>query len=298
MEAIYREIQGYRGQNIICGEEVTIGENVTIMHNCIIEDHVVIGDGSYIDSNTIIRRGTSIGKNAFVGSNCIIGEYMMDFCEDRRYHEHCLTIGEDALIRSGSIIYTESVIGDGFQTGHQVTIRENSRIGNHVSIGTLSDIQGNCDIGNYVRAHSNVHIGQHTVIDSFVWVFPYVVFTNDPTPPSEQLTGVHVSSFAIIATGSVILPGIEIGQDALVGAGAIVTKDVDSYTVVAGNPARVVADVRNIKNKITGQPAYPWRDHFYRAMPWSENSFSEWYGALDIEEKEAYQIKKMELYGQ
>lgn len=98
-------------------------------------------------------------------------------------------------------------MGDYFQTGHQVTIREKSRIGHHVSIGTLSDIQGDCEIGNYVRLHSNVHIGQKSVIHDYVWIFPYVVLTNDPTPPSEELVGVEIKSFAIVATGTVVLPG-------------------------------------------------------------------------------------------
>lgn len=279
--------------NCLVSPKAKIGDNVTLGHNCIIEDDVVIGANTYIDSNTIIRNNTQIGAGSFIGSNCIIGEYWMDFCIDRRKHVHPLRIGENALIRSGSILYAGSDIGNSFQTGHQVTIRERSRIGNHVSIGTLSDIQGNCDIGNYVRLHSNVHIGQLSIIDDFVWIFPYVVLTNDPTPPSEQLLGVHVKSFAIVATAAVIMPGIEIGQDSLVAAGAIVTKNVDNYSVVAGNPGRSVSDVRKIKNKVTGESVYPWRDHFKNYMPWSESDFSTWYASLDIEEKKNYKIDSL-----
>ena len=283
-----------KGDHVFVGENVRFGENVCLMHNCIIEDGVGIGDNCYIDSNTIIRKGSTIGADSFVGANCIIGEYMMDFCLDRKTHDHTLTIGHHALIRSGSIIYTGSVIGDNFQTGHQVTIREKAKIGNHVSVGTLSDIQGNCNIGDYVRAHSNVHIGQLTTIDSFVWVYPYVVFTNDPTPPSEDFAGVHVRSFAIVATSAVVMPGIDIGQDSLVGAGAIVTRDVASYSVVAGNPAKRIADVRDVKNKITGAPVYPWRDYFRRAMPWEESSFEAWYQSLDLKEKQYYKLEELE----
>ena len=201
-----------------------------------------------------------------------------------------MTIGRDALIRSGSIIYAGSDIGDDFQTGHQVTIREQSHIGNNVSVGTLSDIQGNCRIGNYVRLHSNVHIGQLSVVDDFVWLFPYVVLTNDPTPPSENFVGVHVHSFAIVATGSIIMPGLDIGQDSLIGAGAIVTKPVDPYSVVVGNPAKCISDVRKVKSKITGEPVYPWRDHFGNHMPWEETGFNKWYESLDISEKRSFTI--------
>lgn len=270
------------GENCYIGKEVVIGKNVVLGHNCVIENGAVLGDNVYIDSNTIIRGGVSIKADSFIGSNCIIGEYLSDFCTSRKYHEHALNIGERALIRSGSIIYAGSDIGSDFQTGHQVTIREKSRIGAHVSIGTLSDIQGNCDIGNYVRLHSNVHLGQLSKLDDFVWVFPYVVLTNDPTPPSDELVGVHIRSFAVVATGSVLLPGIEIEEDALVAAGAVVTKSVPKYAVVAGNPAKQISDVRKIKNKITGEPVYPWRNHFRNYMPWAESDFRTWYAALDV----------------
>ena len=127
-----------------------------------------------------------------------------------------------------------------------MTIREQAEIGNNVSIGTLSDLQGHCKLGNYVRLHSNVHIGMLSQIDDCVWIFPYVVLTNDPTPPSENEFGVHIHSFAVVATNAILLPGVEVHNDALIGAGAIVTKDVDKYEVAVGNPAKVKGDVRNI----------------------------------------------------
>ena len=277
-------------KNSVIGKNVSLGENITLGYNVIIEDNVCIGDNCYIDSNTIIRSEVKLGENSFIGANCIVGEYWMDFCFDRKKHPHPLAIGKDALIRSGSIIYAGSEIGDGFQTGHQVTIREKSKIGNHVSVGTLSDIQGNCTIGNYVRMHSNVHIGQLSVVDDFVWIFPYVVLTNDPTPPSDDFVGVHIHPFAIIATGTVVMPGIEIGQDALVAAGCNVTRKVEPYSVVMGNPGKPKGDVRNIKNKITGESVYPWRHHFDHYMPWSESDFKTWYDSLEIEKKNEYKI--------
>lgn len=276
-----------KGMQCIIGNNVTFGNNVTIANNCIIEDNVHIGDNSYLDNNVIIRKGTIIGKDAFIGSNCIIGE----ISSKKAYQEtHKLIIGNNALIRSGSIIYSDSTIGNNFQTGHTVTIREKTLIKNNVSVGTLSDIQGNCTIGNYVRMHSNVHIGQLSVIDDFVWIFPYVVLTNDPTPPSENFVGVHVRSFAIVATGSIIMPGITVGKDSLVGAGAIVTKNVNEYEVVVGNPAKPITDIRNVKNKITGEPVYPWKEHFSRYMPWEGVGFDMWYNSLDFEERKKYTI--------
>ena len=104
-----------------------------------------------------------------------------------------------------------------------------------------------------------------------------MVLTNDPTPPSEELVGVDIHSFAIIATGSILLPGVKIGQDALVGAGSIVTKNISEYKVAVGNPAKEISDVRKIKNKITGEFAYPWRYHYSHNMPWEGVSFEKWY---------------------
>lgn len=252
------------GQNVIMKEGVRIGENV------------VIGDNVYIDYNTIIRDGVTIKSGTTIGANCILGEYLKDFYDSRIEKKHPLVIGEDSIIRSGTVIYGDTLIGDSFQTGHNVTIRENSKIGNHVSVGTLSDIQGECVIGNYVRMHSNVHIGQKSHIEDYVWIFPYVVLTNDPTPPSERLLGVEIKSFAVIATGSILLPGVEIESDSLVAAGAIVTKDVKTYQVVGGNPAKVIADIRNIKNRFTGEKVYPWRETFKRGMPWEESDYQTW----------------------
>lgn len=263
-------------EGVILGDDITLGEGVVIESGAIIRDHVKIAAGSHI------------------GSQCILGEHLQEYYKTGTDAAAPLVIGPHALIRSGSILYGNSVIGDHFQTGHRVTIREKSRIGSHVSVGTLGDIQGNCRIGDYVRLHSNVHVGQLSNIENFVWIFPYTVLTNDPTPPSENFSGVHIKSFAVIATGALLMPGVEIGQDALVGAGTIVTKDVKDYAVVVGNPGRVVSDVRNLKNKVTGEPAYPWRYHFKRAMPWSESDFLTWYQSLDVEQKEQYRFEKPE----
>lgn len=282
-------------ENAKISSSARLGENVHIGDHCIIEGNVSLGDNVYIDANTIVRSNVSIGNNSFVGSNCIVGEYLMDFCIDREAHEHPLTIGDNALIRSGSIIYAGSEIGCNFQTGHQVTIREMTQIGNYVSIGTLSDIQGDCNIGSYVRVHSNVFIAQLSKVESFVWIFPHVVLTNDPTPPSTQFSGVHISSFAVVAAGAIIMPGLEIGQDALVAAGAVVTKPVEPYTVVAGNPAKKISDVRKVKNHFSGENAYPWRNEFKKYMPWVNSDFKTWYGTLSPEQRVEYGLNKVDL---
>lgn len=260
-----------------------IGKNVVIKDGVIIEDNVIIEDGCYLDYNVIVKENVILKSDSFVGANTILGEVLFDFFEDRVNKKHPLIIGKNALIRSGSIIYGDSIIGDFFSTGHRVTIREKAVIGHHVNVGTLTDIQGDCTIGNYVHMHSNVHIGMKTTIKDYAWIFPYVVFTNDPTPPSEVLLGCTVEEFAIVCTGSVVLPGLVIGKDALVAAGTNVTKNVPSMSVVRGNPGKVVGNVVDIKNK-EGKNVYPWRYTFDRGMPWHGMSYQEWESALTLED--------------
>jgi len=264
------------GNNVIIEENVSIGANSKIKDGCIIGANSSIGENSFLDYAVIVRENVQIGTNTFIGARVILGEYLVDFIDERDYQKHKTQIGNDCVIRSETIIYGENVIGDNFQTGHRVTIREKSKIGDHVRIGTLSDIQGDCVIGNYVNLHSNVHIGQKSTLKNYVWIFPYVVLTNDPNPPSEQLLGVTVEEFAIIATGSVVLPGKVIGKDSLVGAGAVVNKDVAEGKVVVGNPIREIGETSKIKNKTTGEAVYPWRYHFDRGMPWKGIGYDEW----------------------
>lgn len=87
------------------------------------------------------------------------------------------------------------------------------------------------------------------------------------------------------------MPGIEIGQDALIAAGCVLTKNVEPFALVMGNPGKMKGDVRAIKNKYTGESAYPWRHHFDRYMPWAESDFETWYNSLDFEDKKEYKIE-------
>jgi len=267
----------------VIDSSVKLGENTTIKEGTFIGKNVVIEDDVYIDYGCIIRDNVHIKKGSFIGAKCILGEYLMDFYKDKINKFHPLVIGENALIRTENVIYGDNIIGDNFQTGHKVTIREKNNIGNNVRIGTLSDIQHHCKIGNYVSIHSDVFIGEETKINDYVWIFPHVVMTNDPTPPSEQLMGITIESFAIIAAGSILLPGICISEDALIGAGSIVNKNVPKETVVFGNPAKEICSVKKIKNKITGEAVYPWRYTFKRGMPWENSDYDLWYKNLNLE---------------
>lgn len=229
----------------IISPKAKIGKNVVIGPFTIIHPNVIIGDGTTIESYCEIGYPCSTLKKS-----------------------PPLIIGAGSLIRSHSTFYEGSIFGDNLVTGHRVTVREKTSAGLNLQIGTLSDIQGYCDIGNFVRLHSNVHIGQQSAIKDYVWIFPYVVLTNDPHPPSDIRLGVTVNKYTAIGTMSVILPGVNIGEGALIAAHSSVSKDVQQDTVVAGSPAKFICNTQKIKLKnSTDEDAYPWRKHFHRGYP-------------------------------
>lgn len=227
----------------------------------IVAPEAKIGLGTKIGEFSIIGRMAKIGENCEIGSHCEIGVHSGVLPESQ------LEIGRDSIIRSGSIIYQGSRFGSNLRTGHRVTVREGTFAGENLQIGTLSDIQGHCSIGDYVRLHSNVHIGQHSKIGNFVWIFPYVVLTNDPHPPSEIQKGCVIEDFSVLATMSTVLPGKRIGRGALVGAMTLVREDVPDDTICVGVPGRTVASTSKIRFKASGQSVYPWRRHFHRGYP-------------------------------
>jgi len=148
------------------------------------------------------------------------------------------TIGDNAILRSGTIIYCDVVIGNNFQSGHNILIREKTRIGDRTSIGTATVIDGNTVIGNDVSLQSMVYVPTNTTIDDHVFIGPNAVLTNDRYPPSSSLIGPLIKTGAAIGANATILPGVCIGKGALVAAGSVVTRDVPDFMLAVGSPAR------------------------------------------------------------
>lgn len=217
---------------------------------------VEIGPYSIIHANVILGDRVKVGAYCELGISTPLGNGTP------------LIIGDDSLIRSHSIFYESSSFGAGLTTGHHVSVREKTIAGLSFQIGTQSEIQGDCSVGDYVRFQSNVFVGKTTSIGNFVRIAPYVVLTNDPTPPSDMLMGCTIEDFASIAAAAVVLPGVTVGRHSLVAAQACVTKNVPSNMVVAGVPACVVGVTKEIKLRDgSGRPAYPWTKHFTRGFP-------------------------------
>lgn len=228
-----------------------------------VEEGAVIGDGCEIGPFTIVHGNVRLGAGSVVGSHCVLGH--TDPAADGPAP---LVVGDGAHVRSHSVLYGGSTFGDRLTTGHRVTIREGTQAGENLQLGTLSDCQGDIVIGDFVRTHSNVHLCRGATVGSFVWIFPYVVLTNDPHPPSDGFhEGPTIEDFAVIATMTVVLPGIRVGRGALVGAHSLVNRDVPAGVVVAGAPARERGDVSAIPLRDGSGPAYPWTRHFHRGYP-------------------------------
>jgi acetyltransferase-like isoleucine patch superfamily enzyme len=162
-----------------------------------------------------------------------------------------LSIGPGSHIRSHSILYAGNVIGSRFTTGHSVLVRETNSIGDDVSIGSHSIVEHHAAIGHRVRLHSGVFVPEYSVLEDDSWIGPHAVLTNTRHPRCVNmprcLEPVTIKSGAKIGANATLLPGVVIGEMALVAAGAVVTKNVPPRMVVAGNPAAIISSIDDLK---------------------------------------------------
>lgn len=230
--------------------------------SALISPGAILGEDVEIGAFSIVHGNVAIGNRSRIGAYCELG------LPTPLGSGSPLEIGDDSLIRSHSVFYESSKLGAGLTTGHRVTVRENTIAGCSFQVGTLSEIQGDCQIGDYVRFQSSVFVGKKTSIGNFVWILPYAVLTNDPTPPSNDLIGCIIRDYATISAMAVVLPGVTVGRHALVAAHACVSSDVPPEMVVAGVPARIMCEAKSIiRRDGSGEPAYPWTMHFHRGYP-------------------------------
>jgi acetyltransferase-like isoleucine patch superfamily enzyme len=168
-----------------------------------------------------------------------------------------LVLGRDARLRSGTVVYAGSRIGDRLQTGHHVVIREQCELGDDVSVWSNTVVDYSCRIGDRVKIHSNCYIAQYTEIGADAFLAPGVTIANDLYPGQEAsrdvMSGPSIGAGAQIGVNVTILPFVRIGEGCLVGAGSVVTRDLPAGTVAFGNPAVVrgrVADLADVSARV------------------------------------------------
>lgn len=160
-----------------------------------------------------------------------------------------VVISDGVIIRDGTIIYIGCQIGNKTMIGHYVIIREVTKIGAHCRIGHHVVFEGATEVGDHTAIHSQCHITSYTKIGSYVLMGPMTVTTNDPVMGHERKNievspkGPIILDGARIAAGCVILPGITIGMEAMIGAGSLVTKDIPDYAIAYGRPAKVMGRI-------------------------------------------------------
>jgi acetyltransferase-like isoleucine patch superfamily enzyme len=200
---------------------------------------------SLISPQAIVHPGVELGDDVTIDPWVVLGYPVAASVADQ-----VLRIGRSAIIRSHTVVYAGSVIGDGFTTGHGALVRDSNEIGDRVSIGSHSVVEHHVRLADGVRVHSGAFIPEFSILDEGAWVGPHVVFTNALYPlardAKRELRGPHLLPRAKIGANATLLPGIVIGTDALVGAGSVVLRDVPDGTIVAGNPARVVGTIEDV----------------------------------------------------
>ncbi len=228
-----------------------IGGKITFAKNIIIEDDVMIGDKCHLGYNVVIRKGTIIGNSVRIDDNTVIGKYPMRASLSILQEESNLpftNIGNDCLIGANTVIYIGSSISHHVLIADLASIRENTSIGEYTIIGRGVTVENYVKIGKCCKLESECYITAYSELEDYVFVAPGVVTSNDNFlgRTEKRLTcfkGITIKKGGRIGANAVILPGKIIGEDSLIAAGSVVTKDVPSRKVVMGSPARIIRDV-------------------------------------------------------
>lgn len=210
---------------------------------------VSIGKGSRVGSFVVIHAGTTIGENVLVSDNSVIGKLPMKAAISTLKAAELppAAISDDCIIGASSVIYSGSRLGRGVMVADQAAVREDVEIGDFTIVGRGVVVENHSRVGRYVKIETNAYVTAHTTIEDRCFIAPMVAMANDnflgrTEERFKHTKGPHIKKGARIGTNATLMPGVVIGEDAVVGAGSVVKRDVPPRMVVAGVPAGQVKD--------------------------------------------------------
>jgi acetyltransferase-like isoleucine patch superfamily enzyme len=215
---------------------------------------VTLGSGTFMGNGVTVYPGVQIGDGCVVLDGAVIGRIPISNANTTRPITSTfgrVTIGDGSIVGANSVLYTDLHLGQQVLVGDLASLREGCVVGDHAIVGRSVMMLYNCTVGAFTRVQDQAHLVGDMQIEEHVFIGMQVVTTNDndvylrrfglATPTGTG--GPKIRRFAAVGAGATILPGIEIGEGALVAAGAVVTRDVAPWTIVAGVPARVMRPV-------------------------------------------------------
>jgi acetyltransferase-like isoleucine patch superfamily enzyme len=194
--------------------------------------------------------GTVLGDGVRVLENAVVGKQptLSPRSTTKREPLPPTEIGDGAVVSTGAIVFAGSRIGARVILGDQSCVRERVTIGDDVVLGRGSLIENDTTVGARTKIQAEAYVTAYSTLEEDVFIAPCVVTTNDNwMGRTEQrfgnIKGPTIRRGARVGGGAILCPGVEVGEEAFVGAGAVVTKDVPPRMLVVGNPARVLRDV-------------------------------------------------------
>jgi acetyltransferase-like isoleucine patch superfamily enzyme len=203
-----------------------------------------------IAATAVVYPGTELGEGVVIGDYAVVGKQPALGPRSTAPREELapLVVGDGARILTAAVVFAGTTLGRGVIVGDQACVRERCLLGDEVVIGRGSLVENDTAIGARTRVQANAYITAYCTLEEDVFVAPCVVTTNDnymgrTEKRLDLLRGSTIRRGARIGGGAVLLPGIVVGEEAFVGAGAVVLDDVPARAVVVGNPARQIREV-------------------------------------------------------
>ena len=203
--------------------------------------------------------GTVLGENVRVLENAVVGKQPSLGASSTAKRDPLppTTIGDGTVISTGAIVFAGSSIGTGCIVGDQACVRERVTMADDCILGRGSLIENDTTVGAGTRIQAEAYITAYSTLEEDVFIAPCVVTTNDnfmgrTEKRKSLMKGPTIRRGARVGGGAILLPGVEIGEEAFIAAGAVVTKDVPARKLVVGSPARVLRDVADDELRING----------------------------------------------